>query len=195
MSKGLKLTDILVTVVISVVFAIIYRLWGDVSNVVKLAGFQLDQLMYGVWFMAAVVAFLIIRKPGVALLAEIAAASGELIAGSQYGVEALTYGIAQGLGAELIFLLFAYRRFSITAACLAGVASAIASLVFDAFKGYLLDLESWNLILYFVFRIIGSIFFTGLCSYGLVKALEATGVTQLVRPASQADFDALERRQ
>ncbi|MEK3720797.1 MULTISPECIES: ECF transporter S component [unclassified Paenibacillus] len=195
MSKGLKLTDILVTVVISVVFAIIYRLWGDVSNVVKLAGFQLDQLMYGVWFMAAVVAFLIIRKPGVALLAEIAAASGELIAGSQYGVEALTYGIAQGLGAELIFLLFAYRRFSITAACLAGVASAIASLVFDAFKGYLLDLESWNLILYFVFRIIGSIFFTGLCSYGLVKALEATGVTQLVRPASQADFDALERKQ
>ncbi|MCU6796623.1 ECF transporter S component [Paenibacillus sp. WQ 127069] len=195
MSKGLKLTDILVTVVISVVFAIIYRLWGDVSNVVKLAGFQLDQLMYGVWFMAAVVAFLIIRKPGVALLAEIAAASGELIAGSQYGVEALTYGIAQGLGAELIFLLFAYRRFSVTAACLAGVASAIASLVFDAFKGYLLDLESWNLILYFVFRIIGSIFFTGLCSYGLVKALEATGVTQLVRPASQADFDALERKQ
>lgn len=155
MSKGLKLTDILVTVVISVVFAIIYRLWGDVSNVVKLAGFQLDQLMYGVWFMAAVVAFLIIRKPGVALLAEIAAASGELIAGSQYGVEALTYGIAQGLGAELIFLLFAYRRFSITAACLAGVASAIASLVFDAFKGYLLDLESWNLILYFVFGLSG----------------------------------------
>ncbi|SFK73003.1 energy-coupling factor transport system substrate-specific component [Paenibacillus sp. 1_12] len=194
MSKGLKLTDILVTVVISVVFAIIYRLWGDVSNVVKLAGLQLDQLMYGVWFMAAVVAFLIIRKPGVALLAEIAAASGELIAGSQYGVEALTYGIAQGLGAELIFLLLGYRRFTIMAACLAGVASAVASLVFDAFKGYLLDLESWNLILYFGFRIIGSIFFTGLCSYGLVKALEATGVTQLVRPASRADFDALERK-
>jgi energy-coupling factor transport system substrate-specific component len=194
MSKGLKLTDVLVTVVISVVFAIIYRLWGDVSNFAKLAGLQLDQLVYGVWFMAAVVAFLIIRKPGVALLAEIAAASGELIAGSQFGIEALTYGIAQGIGAELVFLLFRYRSFSVATACLAGIAAGAASLIFDAFKGYLIDLQSWNLILYFVFRVIGSIFFTGICSYGLVKALEATGVTQLVRPASRADFDALERK-
>jgi energy-coupling factor transport system substrate-specific component len=195
MSKGLKLTDVLVTIVIAVVFGIIYRLWGDVSNIAKLAGLQLDQLVYGVWFMAAVVAFLVIRKPGVALLAEIAAASGELIMGSQYGVESLTYGIVQGLCAELVFLLFRYRRFSVGTACLAGVASAVGSLIFDGFKGYLLDLESWNLILYFVFRVVGAIFFTGLCSYGLVKALEATGVTQLVRPASRADFDALERKQ
>ncbi|WP_249862097.1 ECF transporter S component [Paenibacillus konkukensis] len=194
MSKGLKLTDILVTIVIAIVFGIIYRLWGDVSNVVKLAGLQLDQLVYGVWFMAATVAALIIRKPGVALLAEVAAASGELISGSQYGVESLTYGIAQGLLAEMVFALFRYRSFSAATACLAGVGSAAASLVFDAFKGYLTDLQSWNLLLYFAFRFIGSVFFTGLCAYWLVKALEATGVTQLVRPASRADYQALERR-
>ncbi|WP_282941090.1 ECF transporter S component [Paenibacillus sp. RC67] len=194
MSKGLKLTDILVTIVIAIVFAIIYRLWGDVSNVVKLAGLQLDQLVYGVWFMAATVAALIIRKPGVALLAEIAAASGELITGSQYGIESLTYGIAQGLLAELVFALFRYRSFSLTTVSLAGIGSAIASLIFDAFKGYLVDLQTWNLTLYFVFRIIGSIFFTGMCAYWLVKALEVTGVTQLVRPASSADYQALERR-
>jgi energy-coupling factor transport system substrate-specific component len=194
MSKGLKLTDILVTVVISFVFAIIYRLWGDVYNVAKLAGVQLDQLIYGVWFMAAIVAFLVIRKPGVALLAEIAAASGEMIAGSQFGVELFIYGIAQGLAAELVLLLFRYRSFSVTTACLAGVASGVASLIFDASKGYLLDLQTWNLALYFVFRFAGSIFFAGLCSYWLVKALEVTGVTQLVRPASKADFDALERK-
>ncbi|MDF2961244.1 MAG: ABC-type cobalt transport system permease [Paenibacillus sp.] len=194
MSKGLKLTDILVTIVIAIVFGIIYRLWGDVYNVVKLAGLQLDQFVYGVWFMAATVAFLLIRKPGVALLAEIAAASGELIAGSQFGVEALTYGIAQGLAAELVFFLFRYRSFSAATACLAGIASAAASLIFDGFKGYLLDLQTWNLILYFVFRLIGGIFITGLCAYWLVKALEVTGVTQLVRPASKADYDALERK-
>ncbi|GAA4855016.1 ECF transporter S component [Paenibacillus vulneris] len=194
MSKGLKLTDILVTIVIAVVFGIIYRLWGDVSNVVKLAGLQLDQLVYGVWFMAATVAALIIRKPGVALLAEVAAASGELLTGSQYGIESLTYGIAQGLLAELVFALFRYRSFSITTVSLAGIGSAVASLVFDAFKGYLIDLQTWNLTLYFAFRIVGSIFFTGMCAYWLVKALEVTGVTQLVRPASSADYQALERK-
>ncbi|MBE1445063.1 ECF transporter S component [Paenibacillus sp. OAS669] len=194
MSKGLKLTDILVTIVIAVVFGIIYRLWGDVSNVVKLAGLQLDQLVYGVWFMAATVAALIIRKPGVALLAEVAAASGELLTGSQYGIESLTYGIAQGLLAELVFALFRYRSFSITTVSLAGIGSAVASLVFDAFKGYLIDLQTWNLTLYFAFRIVGSIFFTGMCAYWLVKALEVTGVTQLVRPVSSADYQALERK-
>ncbi|TDF97536.1 ECF transporter S component [Paenibacillus piri] len=194
MSKGLKLTDILVTIVIAVVFAVIYRLWGDVSNIVKLAGLQLDQLVYGVWFMAATVAYLLIRKPGVALLAEVAAASGELLAASQYGVEALTYGIAQGLGAELVFFLFRYRSFSPGVAALAGMASAVASLIFDGFKGYLTDLQSWNLILYLVFRLISSVFITGLCAYWLVKALEAAGVANLVRPASRADYDALERK-
>ncbi|OXM87318.1 ECF transporter S component [Paenibacillus rigui] len=194
MSKGLKLSDILVTIVIAIVFGIIYRLWGDVSNVVKLAGWQLDQLLYGLWFIASTVAALLIRKPGVALLAEVAAASGELIAGSQYGVESLTYGIVQGLCAELVFALFRYRSFSASTACLAGIAAAAGSLVFDGFKGYLLDLQSWNLILYFVFRFIGGVFITGLCAYWLVKALEATGVTQLVRPASRDDFDALERK-
>ncbi|PZE21370.1 ECF transporter S component [Paenibacillus xerothermodurans] len=195
MSKGLKLTDILITIVIAVVFALIYRLWADVSTVVRLAGLQLDELVYGVWFMAATVAFLLIRKPGVALLAEVAAASGELVAGSQYGVEAITYGIGQGLGAELVFLLLRYRSFSAAAACLAGLASAAASLMFDWYKGSLFALQPWNLSLLVVFRLIGGIFFTGLCACWLVKALEATGVTQLVRPANQADYDALERPQ
>lgn len=42
-------------------------------------GLHLDQLLYGMWFIAGTVAYFIIRKPGVALLAEIAAASGEFL--------------------------------------------------------------------------------------------------------------------
>ncbi|WP_248927737.1 ECF transporter S component [Paenibacillus hamazuiensis] len=192
MSKKLKLSDILVTVVIAVLFAVIYRLWGPVSEVVKLVGVQADQLVYGMWFIASTVAFLLIRKPGIALLAEAAAASGELVMGSQYGVEALTYGIMQGLGAELVFALFAYRKASLSSACLAAVGAAAGSLVMDVYKGSMADLVSWNLALYIVFRFVGSVFFTGICAYYLVKALEATGVTSLVRPASQDDYKALD---
>ncbi|MED4602186.1 ECF transporter S component [Paenibacillus validus] len=194
MSKGLKLTDILVTIVIAVVFAIIYRLWGDVYNVLKVPGLQLEQLTYGMWFIAATVAFLIIRKPGVALLAEIAAASGELLAGSQYGVEALTYGIAQGLCAELIFAAFLYRNFSWAAAGLAGMASGFGAVMFDYFKGYLLELTTWNLTLYIVFRFVGAFVICGPLAYALVSALEKTGVTQLVRPVNKSDYNALERK-
>ncbi|TBL81786.1 ECF transporter S component [Paenibacillus thalictri] len=193
MSKKLKLVDILVTVVIAVLFAIIYRAWGPVSDLVKLAGLQADQLVYGMWFIASTVAFLLIRKPGVALLAEAAAASGELIMGSQYGVESLTYGILQGLGAELVFALFLYRRATLPVTCLAAVAAAAGSIVMDVAKGYMLELQSWNLTLYVVFRFAGSIFFTGICAYYLVKALEKTGVASLLRPASKEDYSALDR--
>ncbi|MCZ8513632.1 ECF transporter S component [Paenibacillus filicis] len=194
MSKGLKLTDILVTVVVAVVFGVIYRLWGDVYNVAKLPGIQVDQLIYGLWFIASTVAFLIIRKPGVALLAEAAAASGELLAGSQFGVEALTYGIVQGLCAELIFAAFRYRKFSASAAGLAGLAAAAGSLLFDVVKGYTADYQSWNLLLYIVFRLVGSYVICGYVAFGLVKALEATGVTQLVRPANADDYRALDKK-
>jgi energy-coupling factor transport system permease protein len=71
--KGLKLTDILVTILISLVFGMVYKIWGPLYYAIKPFGLHLDQLIYGMWFMAGTVAFLIIRKPGVALLAEIAA--------------------------------------------------------------------------------------------------------------------------
>ena len=48
MSKGLKLSEILVTVLISVVFAIIYNLWWFVYNIVQVAGIHLEQLTCGV---------------------------------------------------------------------------------------------------------------------------------------------------
>lgn len=194
MSKRLKLTDILVTVVIAVVFSVIYRVWSDVYNLAKLPGIQLDQFMYGMWFMAATVAFLIIRKPGVALLAEIAAASGELIAGSPYGVEVFTYGILQGIGAELMFAVFLYKRYSAFAAGLAGMAAGAGALALDFFKGYLIDLNTWSLVLYIVMRFLGAYLICGPLAALLVKALEKTGVTQLVRPASADDYKALDRK-
>ena len=80
MSKGLKLSEILVTVLIAVVFAIIYNLWWFAYNVAQVAGVHIEQLTYGVWFMAsAIVAYLIIPKPGIALIAEFARSVKQLL--------------------------------------------------------------------------------------------------------------------
>ncbi|MGM0839518.1 MAG: ECF transporter S component [Bacillota bacterium] len=190
MSK-LKLTDILVTVVISIGFGVIYKLWGPVYNLLKPFGLHADQLIYGMWFMAATVAFLIIQKPGVALLAEVAASSGEFLMGSEWGLEVLLFGLIQGLFAELIFLISRYKRFDVIIICAAAVGSAIGSILMDYFKGYMGDLVLWNLSLFIGARLIGSIVIAGIGAFYLVKALEKTGVTSLVRRADQKDYDAL----
>ncbi|WP_117016833.1 ECF transporter S component [Aeribacillus pallidus] len=189
--KGLNLTDILVTIVISIVFGIVYKLWGPLYYAVKPIGLHVDQLIYGMWFIAATVAFLIIRKPGVALIAETAAASAEFITGSEFGIEVLLYGIVQGLFAEIIFAIFRYKKFNIGVVMLAAAASAAGSLIMDLYKGYIDDLVFWNLLLFIGARLIGSIIIAGAFAYYLVKSLEATGVTNLVRPASHEDYDAL----
>ena len=64
MKKELKLTDILVTIVIAIAFGIVYILWGTVYYAVQPLGLHLDQLLYGMWFIAGTVAYFIIRKAG-----------------------------------------------------------------------------------------------------------------------------------
>ncbi len=189
--KGLKLADILVTIIISLVFAVIYKVWGPVYSIVSTLGLHLEQLIYGMWFIAATAAYLIIRKPGVALLAELAAAHGEFIFGGQWGLSTLVYGLAQGMLAELVFAVFRYNRFSLGVASLAAVGSAAASLYFDLYYGYIESLAWWNLTMLIVMRLIGSVLIAGVFAYYLVKALEATGVTALVRPVSKEDYSSL----
>ncbi|WP_186577251.1 ECF transporter S component [Aquibacillus kalidii] len=193
MNKGLKLSDILVTIIISLIFGLIYKLWGPLYGVVSTVGLHAEQLIYGMWFIAATVAFLIVRKPGVALLAEVAAAHGEFIFGGEWGVTTLIFGLGQGLAAELIFMAFGYKRFGVWVVSLAGLASALASIIIDYFYGYVEDLALWNLGLMFGARILGGILIAGVFAHFIVIALEKTGVTNLVRPISKDDYQALDQ--
>ncbi|MFC4322111.1 ECF transporter S component [Litchfieldia salsa] len=193
MTKGLKLTDILVTIVIAIAFGIVYILWGSLYYAVKPLGLHLDQFLYGMWFIAAPVAYLIIRKPGVALIAEIAAASGEFLLGSPWGLSVLLYGVVQGLFFELVIMSVKYKKYNLAVIILGGLAATLGSVIMDFAYGEIGDLAAWNLILYLVMRFIGGIVFAGIVPYYLVKVLEATGVTNLVRPASKEDYDALDK--
>ncbi|MFI3134757.1 ECF transporter S component [Staphylococcus warneri] len=191
MSKGLKLSEILVTVLISVIFAIIYNLCWLFYNVAQVAGLHLEQLTYGVWFMAAIVCYLIIPKPGIALLAEFAAGAGETIVMGKFDIPTIIYALLQGLACEIIFAIFKYQSRSVMVAMLAGLVTALVSFPVDYFYGYLNEVAGWNLILFIVFRAISGIIIAGLLSYLLVKALDQTGVTKVFRPASKDDYDTL----
>ncbi|GFZ81340.1 ABC transporter permease [Paenibacillus marchantiophytorum] len=190
-SKGLKLTDILITIVIAAVFGVIYRIWGPVYDMLKPIGLHADQLGYGMWFMAATFAFLVIRKPGVALLAELAAATIEALFGGSWGPATLVYGILQGLGAELIFALFLYRRVNVGVTVLAAIASAVLSLFIDSYYGYIDQLTFWNYCLFIGLRLLGSALIAGVFAYYLASALGRTGVLNLIRPVSKKDYDVL----
>lgn len=191
MKKGLTLSDILVTVLVSVIFAVIYNLWWIVNNTVQPLGLHLDQLMYGMWFSAAVVVYLIIPKMGIALLAEFAAGAGETILMGRFDIPTIIYALLQGLACEIVFAIFRYKSRALMVAVLAGMAAAIISLPIDWYYGYLNEVATWNLILLISFRVISGAVLAGVFPYILVKALDQTGVTKLFRPASKDDYDTL----
>lgn len=178
--NALTLTDILITVVIALVFAVIYSLWDGIYTILQPLGLHLNELVYGMWFIAAVVAYLVIRKPGVALIAEFAAASGETIVLLQFDVSLIMYGIIQGFVCELVFLVFKYKSTSLMAAVLAGIAAALSTLPLDWYYGYLGHLETWNLVLMFSLRILSGAIVAGWLGHLLYKALKETGVLKFV---------------
>ncbi len=178
--KGLTLTDILITVVIALVFAVIYSLWDGIYTILQPFGLHLNELVYGMWFIAAIVAYLVIRKPGVALIAEFAAASGETIVLLQFDISLIMYGLIQGLACELIFMFFRYKSTSLMVAVLAGIAAALSTLPLDWYYGYLGMLETWNLVLMFSFRILSGALVAGWLGHLLYKALKETGVLKFV---------------
>ena len=167
--KKLKLADILATVLISFIFGLFYKVVGLMVAGLKPIGLHLDQIAYGLWFVAAIVAFLIIRKPGVALL----------------------HSFAQGLACELIFLIFKYKSYKLIVAMIAGATAGIFTIPVDWVFNYLGDLPTWNVILLYTIRIISGTILSGMFGYYIVKALEKTGVTNLFQSSSKKDIDSL----
>ncbi|MDU0476415.1 ECF transporter S component [Staphylococcus chromogenes] len=189
--QRLTLSDILVTVLIAVIFAVIYNIWWIAYYTVQPIGLHIDQLMYGMWFAAAVVAYLIIPKMGIALIAEFAAGAGETIVMGRFDIPTIIYAILQGLACEIVFAIFKYKSRTFMVSLLAGMAAALISFPVDWYYGYLNEVATWNLILLIVFRLISGAILAGVFPYFLVKALDKTGVTKLFRPASKEDYDTL----
>jgi energy-coupling factor transport system substrate-specific component len=143
--------DILVAAVIGVVFGVVFVAWNQVYAAF---GFVqpaiLQDWVYGMWLVPAVLAPLIIRKPGAALFAEMAAASISALLGSQWGPDTLLSGFMQGAAAELVFAAFRYRHWSLGVLALAAIASAVGAWAHDWFiyyAGFAVDVQVLRLVI------------------------------------------------
>jgi energy-coupling factor transport system substrate-specific component len=126
--------DILVAAVIGIVFGVVFSVWNGVWLVVAPATAAVPLhafLLYGVWLVPAVLAPLIVRKPGAAVFAEMVAAGVSVLAGSPWGPDVLLSGFVQGAAAELVFAMTLYRSWSLPVLGIAAVASAAAAWIHD----------------------------------------------------------------
>lgn len=174
-----RVIDIVTAAVLGVACGLLFWVWNSVGY----AGFKaldtltpgLGGLVSGIWFTGGVLGGLIIRKPGAAIFVEVIAASVSALIGSQWGIETLYSGLAQGLGAELIFLLFAYRRFDLPVAVLAGVGAGVGAFVLELFTSANFAMSLTFNLIYLTCTVISGAMLAGVLSHYLVKALAQTG--------------------
>ncbi len=138
--------------------------------------------MAGVWLTAGVVGGLIVRKPGAAFATEFiaAAVSTFIVGGTQWGFSVFASGFWQGLGAELIFLLFFYKRFGVVVAALAGALAAAFASVYE-WNAYWADWDLAYKLAYLGFFALSGVVVAGLGGFYLVRALARAGVLDAFR--------------
>ena len=105
-------------------------LWGALTPIFALVLPLQYLLLAGTWVIAGPLAGLIIKRRGAALFGELIAASVSFLLASQWSIDALFSGAAQGLGAEVVFLLFGYRVWGWPVVVAAGAAALRGELGF-----------------------------------------------------------------
>lgn len=174
-----RIVDIVVASVLGVASGLIFLLWnigylGPKAILEPLLP-GLQGLLDGPWLFAGVLGALIIRKPGAALYTETLAAVVSALVGNQWGgFLTLEAGLVQGLGAELIFLVFFYRVWSLPVAMLAGAGAAIAGGINNLILWYA-GADTAFTVIYLISTAVSGAVIAGALSWFLARGIAATG--------------------
>lgn len=173
-----RVVDIVVASVIAVACAVIFLLWNvgyeAPSALLKPVLPGLQGLLAGPWLIAGVLGGLIIRKPGAAIYTELVAATISALIGNSWGPLTIVSGVVQGLGAELIFLVFLYGVWRLPVAVLAGAVAGLACGINDRILWYP-GADSLFTSVYIASTTISGAMIAGLGAWLIVKGLAATG--------------------
>lgn len=190
-----KLKDVLMVGLISVLFAVIYLgtvyLASFLTTALTPFGLSVfgNEIVFGIWFMAATFAAYVIQKPGVAIVAEMLAALIEVLMGNFYGPIVFVSGFLQGAGAEFGFAVYKYKRFDFRSMCLAALGATVTSFIWGFFRSGFFNLNPGLLCVMFIVRLCSSLLF---CTVGcklFADGLAKAGVLKGYALGAKQDID------
>lgn len=170
--------DIVVAAVLAVVVGVIFWGWDlAYSSFFTLIPFPFSYAINGVWMVGGLLVPFIVRRPGAALLGELVAAFVSMAMGNMWGVVVMASGLVQGVGAEVVFAGFRWKKFSGLTLYLAALGAQFLSYLLDIFYQSYYKMYSWGLIgLGMIIALVSALILGGLLSQLLGGALARTGV-------------------
>ena len=116
--KGFTTVELVFIAILGVVFGIINNLIGIVYTGINAVN-PTAALFFAPFGIVTLLAAYVVRKPGAAILAGVINGLVQFLAGNPAGLWAVAFGIAHGLGTELVFYLFKYKNWGWLACLLA----------------------------------------------------------------------------
>jgi energy-coupling factor transport system substrate-specific component len=172
-----RTVDVVVAAVIAVAFGVVFwgwdQLWNGLDNAFT-AFPPLKALVYGVWFLPAVLGPLVIRRPGAGVFTEAVAATVSALLGAQWGLATILYGLVQGAFGEAAFAATAYRSFRLPTALVGGALAGVGAALVDLVIYY----GDWSLgwqIAHVCLSALSGLVIAGLGGWALTQALGQTG--------------------
>ncbi|NEE04111.1 ECF transporter S component [Phytoactinopolyspora halotolerans] len=172
-----RTVDIVVASVLGVAFGLLFAAWNNfIYPAISLPSdtTPFSPILGSIWLMPAVIGGLVIRRAGAALYTEVVAATTSMLFGSVWGLSVFMSGLWQGLGAELVFAAFAYRRWGIPGALLAGAGAGLAMGVNQSIVSVPWYDTGWKIA--YILSAVAAGVAAGVLSWLLVRALARTGV-------------------
>ena len=181
---GWKLKEIILVAMICIVFGVVYLggvyLASFLSTLLTPVGLAplANEIVFGVWFMAAILAAYILQKPGVCIVAEVLAALIEVLLGNMYGPMVIVAGIVQGAGGEIVFALGRYRKFNTKMLYLAAAGCCVTSFLWSFVRSGYGQLAVPLLIIMFLIRLVSTLIFSGLITKAIGDGLAQLNAAQ-----------------
>lgn len=134
------------------------------------------EIVFGIFFMSAVMAPYIIQKPGVAVVVGTLTGFLQILMGSAFASTVLLSAFVQGVGAEVAFATFRYKKYSWTTMLLAATGATIASFILAWYRGVWNEVVPGFIVLRFVMRLASACLISGVLAKFLADRLARAGV-------------------
>ena len=178
-SLSWRIIDIVTAAVLGVACGLIFVAWNPVGGagyeILKAIAPGLNGLATGIWLLGGTLGGYVIRKPGAAFFVELLAATVSMGLGSQWAIGALYSGIAQGLGAEIVFAAFVYRRFNVWVVSAAGAMAFAAEWCLELFTEGNIEKGVFYNACYLLFGVLSGIVLAGMLAWAVTSGLAKTG--------------------
>lgn len=114
--------------ILGVVFGIINNLFGLVYTAINAVNPMLA-LLFTPFGLVTLIAAYVVRKPWAAVLAGVINGLVQFLGGNPAGIWSLAFGLAHGLGTEVVFYFFRYQNYSWVACFLAAFVDGLFNMV------------------------------------------------------------------